>query len=167
MKTYVVILSRTFPATHPRKGENTGFFYSLRNNSRKLHTIRSNYPLWKARFEKIEAGEACLSVRVWEGIAYRSKQVEIARLTAECGIGIQKIIFSRSDWEDDKGRHFCYWATVDGKEINIEDIATNDGLSDFRDFVEWFNPEIEKQNPDKDGWRHLELAIIHFTQFRY
>lgn len=94
MDTYVLMLSKTFPAYHPRKGEPTDFRLALKNTLDfwrydlspvdmlycKLHTIRANYLLWKKRFEKIERGEACLSIRQWEGKPRRSKTVEIARL---------------------------------------------------------------------------------------
>lgn len=144
MKTFVITLSSVFPTTHPRKGKGTAFAPAFRN------------------------GEAVLSVRQWAGTPYRSKQVELARLTAEDGVGIQKAVVSRSEWEeDDHKTHYCYWATVEGKEIRIDDIAKNDGFPDSVDYVMWFDPDLEKQNPDKDDWKHLELAIIHFTPFRY
>lgn len=81
MKTFVIMLSQTFLATHPKKGQETGFEKKFRNQ--KIHTIRDKYALWKERFEKIEAGEACLSVRKWEGEPYKSKQIELACLTCE------------------------------------------------------------------------------------
>ena len=97
MKTYVITLSKTFPATHKRHGEPTYFRdkFSYPDSkgmvSKKLHTIRANYDLWAKRFQKIAAGEACLSVRQWTGAPYRSKQEELARLTREDGIGIQRL----------------------------------------------------------------------------
>lgn len=166
MKTYVIILSEKFPTTHPRKGQETNFEH-LFLNGKKIHTIRGNFSRWEKIISQVQNGEAVLSIRQWAGKPYRSKQVEIGRLTAENGIGIQKVVFSRSEWEENGRQQFCYWATVNEKGINIDDIATNDGFSDFRDYVSWFDPEIGKQNPDKEGWRHLELAIIHFTKFRY
>lgn len=81
MKTYYLTLSQVFPATHARAGQPTGFRENLFKT--KLHTIRANYEFWKNRFEQIEKGEACLSIRQWTGKPYRSKQVEIARLTRE------------------------------------------------------------------------------------
>src|SRR5690554_4930802 len=106
MTTYVITLSRTFPGTHPRKGEQTLFVAMLievlkwnPDNPKlggKLHTIRGNFPLWEKRFKKIEKGEACLSLRYWSEKPYRSKQVEFARLTREDGIGLQKIHLSRT-----------------------------------------------------------------------
>lgn len=166
MKTYVIILSKAFPAKFLGKVKETDF-ERLFLSGKKIHTIRGNVPRWEKIISQIQSGEAVLSVRKWVGKPYRSKQTEICRLTAENGVGFQKAIFCRSEWDESDGQKFCYWLTVDGKEVNIDEIAKNDGFLDFRDFVEWFDSEIEKQNPDKEGWRHLELAIIHFTKFRY
>lgn len=166
MKTYIIILSKQFPATHPKKGQETNF-KRLFLDGKKIHTIRGNFSRWEKIINQIQGGEAVLSVRQWAGKPYRSKQVEIGRLAAQDGIGIQKGVFSRSEWEEDNGRHFCYWVTVDGRKIPLDDAAQNDGFSDCNDYISWFDTEIEKQNPDKEGWKHLELAVIHFTQFRY
>ena len=151
---------------HPRKGQETNF-ERLFLSGKKIHTIRGNFSRWEKIISQVQNGEAVLSIRQWAGKPYRSKQVELAQLTDESSIGIQKVIFSRSEWEENDRKQFWYWATVDGKGINIEDIASNDGFSDFIDFIEWFDTEIEKKNPDKEGWRHLELAVIHFTKLRY
>lgn len=75
MKTYVITLSKKFPATHKRHGEPTYFWERFSSPSftrPKLHTIRANFDLWYKRFEKIVAGEACLSVREWTGARSRS-----------------------------------------------------------------------------------------------
>lgn len=189
MKTFVITLAKTFPATHETAGKPTNFTASLNKaimcercrqkpkgmcvgecftGLKKLHTIRGNYDLWEKRFKEINDGNACLSVREWAGVPYRSKQVEIVRLTSADGIGLQRLIISRSEWiEQDNEKHFCYWAVVDGKEVNLDDLAKNDGFSDTGDYVEWFSSDIDGQSPDKDGWKHIELAIIHFTKFRY
>ena len=175
MKTYVITLSQHFPATHPRKGEPTFFKHQLINAlkmdkedvpiygvphrgmpnerlGRKLHTIRANYPLWKKRFEQINRGEACLSIRQWTGKPYASKQVEIARLTIEDGIGLQKLEFVP-----------CYGiigatVVIDGADKFMSKItlANNDGLT-HDDWLDWF----------KDYDLSQPMAIIHFTKFRY
>jgi hypothetical protein len=167
MKQYVIILSDKFPTTHPRKGQKTRFGLSLLNG-KKIHTIRGNFHLWEKRLREVQEGRAVLSIRKWTGVPYRSPQEEIRRLTAEDGVGIQKATIGRSEWKDDNGlSHFCYWARVNGKEIDLEKAARNDGFIRFVDFVEWFDPELGKQIPDKDGFLEVELAIIHFTNFRY
>lgn len=187
MKKYVIILSKTFPKSHSMTGKETYFKEQVLNvlkgydgciieqhngeplfiNGRKIHTIRENYALWEKCIGEVNRGEACISLREWSGKPYRSQQREIAVLTANDGIGIQRVIMSESEWEEEDGRHFCYWAEVDGKEINLDEIAKNDGFSDTGDYIAWFSPDIDRQSPDKDGWKHVEFAIIHFTKFRY
>lgn len=158
LKTYVITLSRKFPVSHKRAGEQTNFAHLLGNAlfvkenalsvcKHKKHTIRANFPLWAKRIAQIQNGEAVLSVRQWTGKPYRSKQVEIARLTKEDGVGIQRLEF------------------VNGKlglpRIGIvyqrkNEIALNDGLS-FEDWENWFK-NYDLAQP---------MAIIHFTKFRY
>lgn len=114
----------------------------------KIHTIRANYPLWKKRFEEIECGAACLSIRQWTGKPYRSPQIEIGRLTKSDGIGIQK-------YED-----YTPFSPVIDEQINPivlkKELAHNDGLS-LDDWHDWFK-DYDKDHP---------MAIIHFTSFRY
>ncbi len=180
IKTYVLTLSKFFPSTHIRKGEPTSFrdaFNAGQVFNRgsaclyrypKKHTIRANYPLWLKRITEVQQGKAVLSVRQWSGKPYRSPQIEITRLTVKHGVGIQKVVFYRTEWYDDDNKcHYCYDVTLDNdKGINIDDIARNDGLNPI-DFIEWFDRDICKQKLDDDGRVHKELAIIHFTKFRY
>lgn len=152
MKTYVITLSQVFPVTHKRAGERTGFkekFFNGLDKERddgKLHTIRANYGLWRKRFNEIEEGKACLSVRQWSGKPYRSKQVELTRLTREDSIGIQEVMLKNGD------AYFPF----EGRHYTISSIAKNDGLS-FADWLEWFK-SYDLSKP---------LAVIHFTHFRY
>lgn len=153
MKTYYLTLSQVFPVTHPRAGEETHFkdwlvgslYYGAENG--KIHTIRANYELWAKRFEQINAGKACLSVRYWEGKPYRSKQHEIVRLTKDDGIGIQKLRFEENS---------MFLPNVNYKPVAVGWLADNDGLS-LEDWEEWFRG-YELSKP---------MAIIHFTKFRY
>lgn len=189
MITYVITVSRTFPATHPRRGEPTFFKEKIETAVmqyekghgliEKLHTIRANYPLWKKRFDKIGAGEACLSLRYWSGKPYRSKQVEFLRLTREDGIGIQRIAMRREE-----NISFVYSAEQINPiahilrpiyETSIADlpyIAINDGLTP-EDFIAWFAPTFEKARKKYAIWADLstamemEFAVIHFTKYRY
>lgn len=168
MITYYLTLSRTFPSTHPKAGKPTGFKERvLRSiNSQflsdirpKVHTIRANYLFWKKRFEKIARGEACLSIREWEGKPYGkgSRQVEIARLTREDGIGIQKLNFG---WRGDKQVPVIEGWYMDGNHGSMNELAKKDGLS-LKDWKEWFNSH------EKDTVYDKPMAIIHFTKFRY
>lgn len=158
MKTYFLTLSQVFPSTHPRAGKPTFFrdklHAALTDNAdywNKLHTIRTNYEFWRKRFEKIAAGEACLSIREWEGKPYGkgSSMRELALLTHEDGIGIQKLEFKEI-------RKDFIAATIDGKPWPREIIALNDGLS-LQDWREWFKG-YDQGKP---------MAIIHFTDKRY
>lgn len=145
MKTYVIILSEKFPTTHPRKGQETEFGRSFLNG-KKIHTIRGNFSLWEKRIAQIQKGEAVLSVRQWTGKPYQSKQVEIARLTAEDGVGIQELRLT------DLSRP----TTISGEQVELPTLARNDGLN-FNDWFYWFKG-YDLSKP---------LAIIHFTKFRY
>ena len=163
MKTYVLTLSQNFPVTHSKAGQPTFFkdklHAAITHNDEywnKLHTIRANYQLWRERFDQIERGEACLSIRQWTGKPYCSKQVEIARLTAEDGIGVEMLRFEPDDFG-------CEWAVhnrIDDwvRPIPSKKLAMNDGLS-LEDWTEWFNnPAYDKSQP---------FAVIQFTNFRY
>jgi hypothetical protein len=145
MKIYVLTVSEKFPKTHPKSGEPTNFHLSIKHYD-KIHTIRGNYDLWAKRFEKINAGEAVLSVRVWEGKPYKSKQREIFRYDYRRNIGIEKVTF----------RDSLYDINVNGSSVDVEDLAKNDGLS-YEDFENWF----------KDYDFSKPMAVIHFTGFRY
>ena len=162
MKTYVITLSRCFLANHKRAGEEThikekfilgqGLTDYDTPSMAKLHTIRANYPLWERRIRDIQEGNAVLSVRQWTGKPYRSKQVEIARLTAANGVGIQKLSFDK----DRDGVSSLKFFDINGKYIDWEILANNDGLS-LEYWKEWFQG-YDLSKP---------LAIIHFTKFRY
>ena len=173
-KTYVLMLSAVFPKTHNKAGMPTGFKvqFSLGQGCPdcdkpqdlsgvnisdcngcvnacslpKLHTIRSNYPLWEKRIKEIQEGNAVLSIRQWSGNPYRSKQVEIARLTTEDGVGIQKLELTNDLSESIVGDHRYSYVSV----------AKNDGLRPA-DWLDWFSC-YDLSKP---------MAIIHFTKFRY
>ena len=165
MKTYVITLSQVFPVNHPKVGKSTRFAAKVLDTLNdqpsadrididyKRHTIRANYPLWAKRFEQIERGEACLSIRQWTGKPYRSKQTEIARLTKDDGIGLQKLVFPH----DRDGMHsLSLFHIENARDTTSVTLASNDGLStpDWRD---WFRTYDLSQ----------PLAIIHFTKYRY
>jgi len=157
MKTYIITLSRHFLANHKRAGEETHFKEKFllgqgltdydTPSLAKIHTIRANYPLWEKRIKEVQDGRAVLSIRQWIGKPYRSKQVEIATLTAENGVGVQKLEF----YNNTLG--LCHIGIVYQRKYEL---AHNDGLS-FEDWKEWFR-----------GYDLSEpMAIIHFTKFRY
>ena len=76
IKRYRLVVSRTFPMTHPRKGESTRFVQKIENYTNKFgirtaggsksHTIRSNYELWSKRMAEVQAGRAVIELFYWE-----------------------------------------------------------------------------------------------------
>lgn len=163
MKTYVLTVSRYFPKNHKRAGEPTRFkeqlingLAQLKGEDCKIHTIRSNYLLWSKRISEIQKGNAILSIRYWSEKPYNSKQIEICQLDKDSGIGIQPLIFIDSCIKlpticgEDFPKPTWY------KGVQLRDISQNDGLS-IQDFKEWFRGyDLSKQ-----------MAVIHFTNFRY
>ena len=155
--TYYLTLSQVFPSTHCRAGEPTEFKDKLFNgldeerDDGKIHTIRTNYDFWARRFEKIQAGDAVLSIREWVGKPYGkgSMQREIIRLTRDDGIGLQRLVVA--------GTSITFHPVfVDGVQVSPDILSRNDGLtkSDWRN---WF------ANYNVNG----PLAVIQFTKFRY
>lgn len=146
MKTFVLTVSKQFPKTHKKSGQSTGFVENIRKlftpENTKIHTIRANYELWEKRIKQINEGKAVLSIRFWSEKPYHSKQIEIGVLNK---IGIEKLT---------DPTNFVY-APIEGKSVNWEEVAKNDGLS-FDDFQEWF--KVRQIKP---------MAVIHFTNFRY
>lgn len=142
-KVYVLTISEFYPATHIKAGLPTGFINAISAKT-KIHTIRSNYQLWAKRAEKINKGEAVLSVRYWTGKPYNSKQQEVFVFDK---IGVEKIQYDP----------LLGWFINDiDSDYKTKDFAENDGLS-REDFVEWFKG------------KHLTdpKVIIHFSEFRY
>lgn len=175
MKTYVLTLSKVFPKTHARGGKPTNFKvkFSLGQGCPdcdepqdlsgvnisdcnscvnachypKIHTIRANYELWRKRIKEVQAGRAVLSVRQWTGKPYASPQKEIAKLTAEDGVDVQKLEFIDNN---------IFFPKVGYMLISDSLLSCNDGLS-LDDWREWFKG-YDLSKP---------MAIIHFTKFRY
>lgn len=155
IKTHVLIVSRTFPGTHPKAGEKTGFIDSIYFGNKK-HTIRSNYDLWKNRIDEINAGTAILSVRYWSGRPYHKDkngigQIEVLQLDKNSGIGVQEL-------KSTDGTLALIQSKIGiAQHYHMATLAKNDGLS-FEDFKAWF----------KDYDMTTPKAIIHFTKnFRY
>nr|WP_311460810.1 hypothetical protein [uncultured Prevotella sp.] len=151
MKKYIITLSKVFLKQHIRAGEETGFKDSFLKG-KKVHTIRANYNLWEARIKEVQEGKAVLSIRQWSGLPYRSKQDEITELSNEDGVGIQKLIFNK----DSNGEFFLEDFDIDGKYIDFDKLAANDGLL-TEDWYRWFK-KYDLSKP---------MAVIHFTSFRY
>lgn len=157
MKTFVITLSKTFPRTHIHSGRETHFAHllgnglnltedGLKNCRHKIHTVRTNLPLWEKRISEIQRGQAVLSIREWTGRPYGSPQKELARLTCSDGVGIQVL----------KLENLLSPAVIGGEKVELHDLAAHDGLS-FTDWFYWFI-KVDFRQP---------MAIIHFTKFRY
>lgn len=151
MKTFVLIVSRYFPKTHSKGGQDTNFIENILNQI-KLHTIRGNYELWRKRIDLVLDGKAIISLRYWSGKPYNSKQVEVYQFDKNTHIGIQQLMFECNNIHSS----VIYLPKIGAIEKNIGVIANNDGLS-LPDFKEWF-AKADLSEP---------MAIIHFTPFRY
>lgn len=165
MKTYVLLVRRTYPKGHKREGEGTffvekilaalGFSYLNDENIKKFHTCRKNYELWTKRIKEVQEGKAVLSLRYWKDERGRSvkgnKQVEFTVLDKDSGVGTQKLI-----WTEDNSMNLRPRIYDSCEIIGEDDLAKNDGLS-IEDFKDWFkNYDLSK-----------EMCIIQFTEFRY
>ena len=141
-KKYVLTVSEYFPKIHPKAGLPTGFVSAIAKYD-KIHTIRANYELWAKRAEKINKGEAILSVRCWTGKPYNSKQREVFVFEK---IGVEKLQLDVLGW---------FINDVDS-DYTITEFSKNDGL-DVEDFKSWFKGQDFAE----------PKAIIHFSNFRY
>jgi len=141
-KIYVLTVSEFFPRKHNKAGLPTGFINSI-SSLKKIHTIRDNYEWWANRADKINNGEAVLSVRCWTGKPYNSKQREVFVFER---IGVEKLQLDPLGWFINDIDH----------DVTTEQLAINDGLN-IEDFKNWF----------KGADFTIPKAIIHFTNFRY
>lgn len=168
------MVSRTYPAYHPKKGQLTHFIdriiYGIKyHNSNyhptfhwgndKIHTFRGNFPLWKKRIDEVLAGNAEIVLKYHSLGRYvkGNKQIEFVRLDKDSGVGVQPVKLYGDDtanvWDSDNITR-DEWPHIEF----FETIAKNDGL-DVQDFKDWF----EKGDYDMSE----EFACIQFTKFRY
>jgi hypothetical protein len=148
-KKVILTLCKSFPVTHRKSGEVTGFEDKLKEG-KKIHTIRYNAKgVWDNRYNDISLGKKYLSVREWTGRPYNSEQRELFRFDK---IGLQHVTMTYGS--DDA--YPQVW--IDDRQVPIQEVAKNDGLS-VHDFVEWFFGK-NKENV-------FEGVVIHFTDFRY
>ena len=105
-----MMVSKRFPAKHPRAGELTGFRERILTG-RKLHTLRHSTRWLRLDGERV-------SLRQWAGRPYASKQVEFAR----CVI-----------------RPKCFVVEGETTEsARVAMLARHDGFDDVADFGWWF-----------------------------
>lgn len=173
LKKVVIVVSRTYPSYHRKKGQQTNFIEKISCGSqcpgdckicdfkegKKIHTFRGNYLWWKKQIDEVLAGNAVIVLKYHSLGRYvkGNKQIEFARFDNYSGIGIQEAIY-KSEYEE----------PFEGMAIRCEDgifrdfpfsrVSENDGLSEA-DFACWF----EKGDYDLTA----SMACIHFTNFRY
>lgn len=124
----------------------------------KVHTFREDYAKWQKRFEKINQGEACLSVRVWAGVPYRSMVKVVRNLGKDDGIGLQLLQFRDPRPYSISKFTWVGMPHVDGKRVGIAEIANNDGLT-VEDWIRWLTGSKADLSQD--------FALIQLTDFRY
>lgn len=153
-KVYVLMVSRVFPTYHPRKGEDTNFIQYI-IEERKEHTLRGNYAEWKRKADAVNAGKAIISLRVWTGKPYASKQSEFAILDS---VEVQKAhvyqIARQNEWFSGNNLTKIF---IENSIVPLRHpfkFAYRDGLS-LPDFQAWFKKTGE------------DLALIHFGSFKY
>jgi hypothetical protein len=175
MKTYVLIVSRQFPKTHKRAGEQTFFVEKIYSAFKSLvpceHCFRSSSC-------KIIGGKNCM-VDAMEFVhklhTIRANYELWKKREKEINEG--KAILSIRYWSEKPYRskqvEICQLTKIGVQELELtyygkwridnifsdytmEDFSKNDGLS-LDDFLEWFkNYDFSKS-----------MAIIQFTDFRY
>jgi hypothetical protein len=116
----------------------------------KIHSIRENYDYWK-RFEGRE-----VALFAWEGVPYRSKQRVFCVKRIESA---QKVLLSHNRTIEGHKMPPEFFIKTPGKTyfpLSVTLLAANDGFDDEDEFTDWFYD-------CPDG----EMAILHFTEFRY
>jgi len=121
----------------------------------KIHTIRSNYDYWKRKAD----GKEC-SFRVWTGKPRRSPQrefyrgvIHVQKIKMSHVAGIVKVRDTNFVVPFAPSFHLGDYPSI---KIDTHLIAKNDGLT-YNDLVRCFIYEPSE----------LEMAILHWTDFRY
>lgn len=141
MKKRVLMLAKTFPAYHVRKGEPTEFVDSYFRHLQEIylkdtlggvgvhihqkvkkHTMRTGHR-WRT-------GDIA-DVREWSGAPYRTKQVKLFEAKIERVYSVE--IYRNEDRQE---LHVVIGGKQYGEEI-LPLLAANDGLS-LDDFMSWF-----------------------------
>ena len=132
------MVARTFPQSHFLCNQPTYFERKILKGL-KIHTIRANT---KGHFKDGET----LSLRVWTGLPYRSKQREFAQMTIHLE-PVDIVCHSNLDLE----------FSVVGAEVDPLELILNDGLEEDA-FMDWFFPT---------GPSSWSGDILHFTNLKY
>lgn len=149
--TVVMMIPQAFSFRHSKKYQQTGFKDKILSGDLK-HVIRSTAELWEHSLRKVIEGRFILSLREWERIPHRSREIEF-KSTRD--IGLQRI-----SMEYDRERHEITRVEIDGKPFSdIDTLARNSGM-ELSDFAEWFF----EQGMTRDRFDGL---IVHFSGLRY
>lgn len=162
MKAVVTLTKKFFDAHPTLAGKPTGFADMVRNGT-KIHTCRQNYEYWKTKVDALKAANGTLCIREWSGRPYRSKQDTIIEIPADT-VAVAHLVLTRHVHRVEPYRHsiVSHNAEVDGVPVDVETLARNDGFTSAKDYVGFFTPLFDKA---ADG--RIEMAIIHFTPYRY
>lgn len=158
----VVTLTKEFFKGHRRAGQPTNFASSVKDG-RKIHTCRDNYGYWAGKVAALKEAGGTLCIREWTGRPYRSPQGTIKEVPADL-VEVSRLEFTRYQHRIFPYKHSitCYKATVDGRPVEVLELAKNDGFTTPQDFTQFLEPLFETHGTDT-----LTLAIIHFTPYRY
>ena len=132
MKTFVIIVSRNFPKTHPAAAEPTYFVDSILKRI-KTTTIRNDDKKhWLKVAHQVNEGKAILSIGYWSGKPYNSKQVEFARCS--------KLFTKRVFITNING----FEMSVDGTYqdyMGLQEVISREGFDESTHFYDWFPQE--------------------------
>lgn len=152
----VLVVSRSFPSGHPKKGQPTYFVEKILNALRFASgslpsemqamiyryefnggNIERDFDLSIKKVHTIRVGARfkdgdMASLRIWSDKPYRSKQIEFAQVEVKRVIPIKIYI----NWANFN----VYYENTDGRTLrmDLDKVARNDGLS-AEDFTSWFN----------------------------
>lgn len=162
MKAVVTLTKKFFDAHPALAGQPTGFANMVRSG-KKIHTCRQNFLYWSAKIEALKAANGVLCIREWSGRPYRSPQDTIIEIPASA-VGVERLVLTKGKHHVEPYRHTITYhrATVEGKEVDIAELARNDGFDNAIDYTDFFKPLFDEA---EDG--SIEMAILHFTTFRY
>lgn len=159
----VVTLTKNFFNQHPTLAGKPTNFATLVTEGSKIHTCRSNYDYWKAKIKALKEADGTLCLREWTGRPYRSPQGAIMEIPAAV-VGVEKLTLKKGKYRIEPYRHFVEYcrATVGQTPVDVAELARNDGFTNKDDYLGFFTPLFDAS---PDG--RIEMAIIHFTTFRY
>lgn len=169
-----IMCSRTFPASHPRKGEPTWFVEKIWNCFREDLALPDNFRRWVDSYIPLIKGDGYLkstaireikpqtirngsrfspgemvSLRVWEGRPYHTDQIEFAQVEVKqtWSIEINNRFGAGSFEVVINGVVYAQLHFGNDKDLNRDGLITlakNDGL-ELDDFVSWFNMHPKKK----------------------